>query len=335
MRAPDKIDLNLSERRKINFINKGFLPTHLIQQSTDTLVQWVNLSEEIPLEPFFERTVIKAITLHRSPFFYSSLDALTRTNERTASLPKGMIFHMSRCGSTLLTNMFNKLEGTWAFGEPELLDEVFSIHNGENDQEVMNLLRTVLQIYSHQTAKKKNCVVKFPSYVTFTLPGIVKALPEIPRLFLYRDPVEVLASNLKSPEQYWIYMTELVGMDRESITEQNTPLINCALALKETCEFFVRHFDQNSMVINYSQICDPDTAPTVWNSILTKFNIEATSKDIAKSLAELKVYSKNQNEMFSSDSKKKKDNASAAVHAAAEKYLMPVYKKLESLNVIG
>lgn len=120
-------------------------------------------------------------------------------------LPKGLIFHVSRCGSTLFTKALARSprnlvinqggplqEGFWAFitdqwqHPPEI--------NERNIRMLQNLVRLMAR---RRRPEYEYGFVKFISWNIIYLDLICAAFPDAAALYLYRDPVEVIANVLQ------------------------------------------------------------------------------------------------------------------------------------------
>lgn len=119
--------------------------------------------------------------------------------------PSGFIFHTSRCGSTLtakalarsprhvVINQGGPLQrGFWAAITREWTCD--ATPDPENLTAFRNL---VLAMTRRRRPQQDRSFVKFISWNTLYANFIMAAFPQMPALFLYRDPVEVVASVLR------------------------------------------------------------------------------------------------------------------------------------------
>jgi hypothetical protein len=162
----------------------GGLPISL---GANGVAEWIDAGD-LPLpEPFFEDSV-RAIL--RNPY--------ARFSRRTAPLPdaskppSGLIFHVSRCGSTLAARMLSAA-GLRVLSEPPPLDA--AIQSGQ-----------IARVRSIAAALGAGMpyILKLDAWHIHALPLIRLALPETRWIFLYRDPVEVLASHARSPGRHML-----------------------------------------------------------------------------------------------------------------------------------
>ncbi len=119
--------------------------------------------------------------------------------------PSGFMFHISRCGSTLtgkalarsprhlVINQGAPLQrGFWATITRDWAED--AVPSAENLKAFRNL---VLAMTRRRFAQEERAFIKFISWNTLYMDFALAAFPQVPALFLYRDPVEVIASVLR------------------------------------------------------------------------------------------------------------------------------------------
>ncbi|MGH9829144.1 MAG: hypothetical protein ACREDR_38485, partial [Blastocatellia bacterium] len=281
-------------------------------------------------EPFFIRNVMGRILMPDPRFAISPVSVLLQAEEVLESLrPNGFVFHMSACGSTLLANMFRALPGTISLGEPNVLYDILALSRTEDADPAVKLFRNcVSALGQKRLGTERHYVIKFGSATTLFLPLILQAFPDVPRIFLYRDPVEVLVSNMKNPGQEWLFEAELTGLDNRTMTEENTVLENCAIALKHTIQAFIDNSEGNHLIVNYNQF-----SPALIERILSFFGIAASQTELESMLAAGEGHAHNRQAAFQPDAQDKQNAASAKLRRVAVEQLGQVYEQLESMKV--
>jgi hypothetical protein len=119
--------------------------------------------------------------------------------------PSGLIFHVSRCGSTLTAKAIARSPRHVVLNQAGPLQRGFwaTITNdweGEAKPTPENLKafrNLVLAMARRRRPDQRYSFVKFISWNTLYLDFISKAFPEVPAVFLYRNAVEVIASVLR------------------------------------------------------------------------------------------------------------------------------------------
>jgi len=120
--------------------------------------------------------------------------------------PRGFIFHVSRCGSTLMGKALASVETFESINQPSVLQHGFWewITRGWRDKtsealqgRPLNPRRFQNLIYlltRPRVLGTRHTFIKFISWNSIFTDFIREAFPEVPALFMYRHPAEVIAS---------------------------------------------------------------------------------------------------------------------------------------------
>ncbi|HZY58394.1 MAG TPA: hypothetical protein VFE56_01445, partial [Candidatus Binataceae bacterium] len=101
-----------------------WIPAQVRWAPEGALVDWCHLGDLRFTAPFFEQTITAAMSHPFNLLFgvTTGLDALPPASFELR--PAGLIFHMSRCGSTLASRMLAALPRNVVLSEPVPLDQV-------------------------------------------------------------------------------------------------------------------------------------------------------------------------------------------------------------------
>lgn len=108
--------------------------------------------------------------------------------------PAGFIFHLSRCGSTLVSGCLSELESTCVFSESPLLTELL-LDNTLSAAERKNNLRVFINLQAAAYPHRPQMIIKWNAWDIFHWELICSLYPQVPCLFLVRNPIEILASH--------------------------------------------------------------------------------------------------------------------------------------------
>lgn len=119
--------------------------------------------------------------------------------------PTGFIFHVSRCGSTLVAKAVARSEHNIVINQGGPLQRGFwsKLTNDwrhalePTPENLARFRRLVLAMTRKRRSNQTTSFVKFISWNVLYLDFISRAFPDVPCVFLYRDPVEVIASVMK------------------------------------------------------------------------------------------------------------------------------------------
>ena len=128
----------------------------------------------------------------------TSITPLTTGQVTSAPLqPAGFIFHLSRCGSTLVSGCLAELDNTCVLSESPLLTELL-LDDSLDEKTKQHLLPQFIHLQSVTSPGRHNIIIKWNAWDIFFWPLIRSLYPQVPVLFLVRNPVEILASHQRS-----------------------------------------------------------------------------------------------------------------------------------------
>lgn len=116
----------------------------------------------------------------------------------------GAIFHVSRCGSTLLAQNLKATERAVVLSEPPFLRILRGrIHDTVTPDQALRAVALALsQWLGWAEAQGKRLIVKFNSQVHVVRAELMNALEGAQFLFLHREPAPVLESIMRGPPPY-------------------------------------------------------------------------------------------------------------------------------------
>jgi len=183
---------------------KHWIPFDLMPNSGNPLCRWIYLGNQLFTEPFFMDTVAKCFSLpQNSPPFrtVTDLDALANFAPQVPSLaPTAFVFHLSRCGSTLLTQLLSENRQHIVVSEAPLFDQILRLYNPEDETQRLSMLQNAIQLVGQKRFEEQaRYFIKWDSWHLFFLEEIRSLYPTVPMIFLKRDLSAVIASHRKLP----------------------------------------------------------------------------------------------------------------------------------------
>jgi hypothetical protein len=298
------------------------------------MVDWCHAGDVPFTDPFFEQTIASLVQLPFNLLFrhQTPIDDLPKINAALPGLkPAGFIFHWSRCGSTLISQMLAAMPQNLVLSEPHLLDFVFRAHpQGArvSDGQRINWLRELIGALGQKRRNEHTrCFVKFDSWHTLRLPLIRRAFPDVPWVFVYRDPVEVLVSHEKEPAAQMmpgLIEPRLLGLNPEDLGQMPRDEY-CARVLAAISQAaLAQSAGETVQFVNYRALPD-----AVFSSILPFFKVTCNASE-CESLRDIARYhAKEPSVPFSPDSAAKQQDASEGIRQLSEQWLRPLYQKME------
>jgi hypothetical protein len=314
----------------------GWLPTRAAPHAGALYVHWAYFGARRLRQPFFESEVHSCAFQppNRLLRYVTSIEKLAAWLERRPYLqPSGFIFHMSRCGSTLVSQMLAALPSNLVISEASPIDTVVQASHGWPDLDEARhaaWLSSIVGAFGQQRGgDERRYFVKLDCWHTLALPLFRRAFPAVPWVFLYRDPVEVLASQVSQPGTQML--PRGIGPDLYGIERSYGPGAAedyYARVLAKVCEPVLRHYGQGgALLVNYREL-----PQALFTAILPHFGVACGEADRAAMTEATRYDAKTPSLTFAPDSEAKQRGASAATRAAAERWLHDPYSRLEALR---
>lgn len=313
------------------------LPVDAVVEQGRPAIEWLDMTGVTLTEPFFHQTVARVKETRNSVL--SDLNELIRFEKGTDSLaPSGFIFHTSRCGSTLLANACRMLSGSLVVAEAPVVDKLISRFFTDTDDEKKELLYSVLlrcavsALGQRRFGKERHYFIKFAVASILQFSRIRRIWPTVPVVFLYRDPVETMVSNLRNvPEWMTIDSNPATSAAIAGVKEEDLRAVSsdefCARALGRFYDAVAASRDDNSLLCNYNELSAEKLL-----RLINFFGVSATEEESEKIRASTQVYSKDPARTFQRDGDLKKANAPERVKQLAERWAMPPYQRLVELQ---
>jgi hypothetical protein len=329
--APDP--LGLSRRTLTPVMSRrwpppDWLPIAIAQDGRGLAVDWAYFGDARLDEPFFELSIRRALRqpLNRLVRYRTSLEDLTAGAIGEDGAPQGFIFHLSRCGSTLVAQMLAAMPGHSVISEAPPINDI--LLNGGDERNARALAAIVRAYCRKRTGEARKPFVKLDSWHVLFLPLFRRAFPDVPWVFLYREPLEVLVSQQRRRGLQAIpgvLAPSVFGIDAGDASEMDA---YCALVLKSICRAAAEHFKLGGgILVHYRELPE-----AVVGRILPHFGARAREADREAMRRVARYDVKTPHREFSSDGEDKQREASEALRRLAETHVAEAYARLEVLR---
>jgi len=280
----------------------------------------------------------------------------------------GIVFHESRCGSTLVANLLQSLNPQENIVYSESGPPVTILRLADATEKARatvlsqaaaaTVLQDVVYLMSRTTTvQKRRVFFKIQSIGTLSLPVVRRAFEKTPWVFVYRNPTEVLMSHLAQagkrancvqtqhrgsvPDRIHSVVQQYGGGGGGSNNPRDLSIEEyCAAHLATLTEMAAKELEllqeqgstARGMAINYDELPE-----ILWHEILPKvFDIHDISPQAQERMEEAsKSYSKGRGSKahatFEGDSQRKQETASTAIQQAARTFLEPSFQRLQML----
>lgn len=287
-----------------------------IRAAGDPVVDWAIVGEPLT-DPFFEQTADRAMRRPFNRVFARStpLGVLRQLGAHALPLtPDGFVFHMSRCGSTLVAQMLAALASSIVVSEAQPLDAIVALYRAGrlSEDDAVVTLRGVLSALGRPRLGERRLFVKFHASHVLELPLLARAFPHVPWVFLFREPRAVLSSQAQT------LGAETFGGETGVVPDEQL----AASAVAGYCEAALRHASiGRSSFVEYARLPD-----AVFDEILPFFGVRLEDGDAER----LNVVARRDTKRPGEFASREQPSPSPRIDELAARLLDPAYEALRA-----
>lgn len=244
-----------------------WIPYNLVYHDNKAACEWLYLDNEPFTEPFFADTVwaCRSRDINRKKQkVVSSLDMLPEWGNGIDHVqPSAFIFHVSRCGSTLLSQFLSLDQKHIVLSEVPFLDQLLRIPFDDKYDMVslsQEWFQTAIPFYARKrNGTEQHLFIKTDCWHIFFYRRLRQLYPDTPFILLYRSPDEVFRSQQKQRGMQavpGIVQPWIMGLRLEEGDPALTDLdLYFSQVLEKILEEFVDVYkkDHRTLLVNYSE----------------------------------------------------------------------------------
>ena len=165
------------------------------------VVEWCDFGDMAFTDPFFIHTYFRLCEADPEvQHVHTGPESLKQAMGADGLTPGGFIFHMSRCGSTLVSRLLGNCDSVLALGEPDPVLGMLEFPETIPERTRQSWLRDLLLALGRPRRNTERFfLIKFTSFHLFHLPLIRRIFPQVPWIFIYREPAAVMTSIKRKP----------------------------------------------------------------------------------------------------------------------------------------
>ena len=337
LNRPDVLGLSRWEAAPVEldgWPGPGWLPARAVPSGGAPAIDWAWFGDEPLRDPFFEGAVRRATALPMNRLLRTrtTIEALVAGYRAEPEVRlDGLIFHLSRCGSTLIAQMLMAAPSNHVLSEPEPFDAVlqWAALSGVPQDEAVLALRAIVAAMGRQRQQAGGgYVIKLDAWHLLSLPLLRAAFPDTPWLFVFRNPVEILVSLGWMPgagATHGALTTSLANIpDAESLSLT----AYAGEYLARLCESALDHWHLGGgLAVDYR-----DLPGAVTDQIARHFNLHPGAADLAAMTAAGAMDAKAPDRKFAPDTQSKQQAANAEQRDIAERRLAGLYVRMQELR---
>lgn len=173
--------------------HEGWLPARAALHPTGLYLALRDIAAAELQDPFMQETVLRVAA--PEAYVQVARGDLGKADPRTA--PAGLVFHVARCGSTLVSQLLKQHGAAVVYAEPLPVNEILLPPQAWPRSELVAALRSLGDAFARHA--RAPYVLKLSSWNTFYCDIVADAFPATPWVLCVRDPVEVGVSLLDQP----------------------------------------------------------------------------------------------------------------------------------------
>jgi hypothetical protein len=179
-----------------------------------------------------------------------------------------------------------------------------------------------------RSGEERHVFVKLDSWPALALPLFRRAFPTEPWIFLYRDPLEILVSQLRRRGMHMVpgLTGDIFGFEASQVTA--APEIYCAQVLARICDGVLRDYrPDRALLVNYQEL-----PAALWTAVMPHFRVPRTADDRAAMVDAAQYDAKSRRLRFSVDTDAKRNAATDQIRSAAQQ-LRGLHARLDALRL--
>lgn len=243
----------------------NWIPYKLVRENGQWICKWLYTADVPFTDPFFDETILKCKSHPSNSRVFNCVSTLADLPAFSGSLPSveptAFIFHISRCGSTLLSQMLSLDPDIISLAEVPLIDRLLRLlHNeeAEDEQVAKEALKATIALHGQKRkGNEKHLFIKLDSWHIFFYDVLHQLYPNVPCILLYRSPDEVLRSHQKHRGMHGVpgvIHPDIFGLTEDEIGELGLDEYTAAVLERYLVKFSeVARHDGRVLLLNYNE----------------------------------------------------------------------------------
>lgn len=282
----------------------NWIPYKLVEKDNEVFFEWIYLGDIKFQDPFFDETISRCKS-HKSNSkmikVLSTAENLIEWSNEIESVPlKALVFHVSRCGSTMLSQCLATSSENIMVSEGPIIDEILRSDYFDPEKKTL-LLKSVLKFLGQKRfTEQKNLILKLDAWHIFKADFLRSIFPKLPFALLYRNPNEVLKSHQKLAGMHMVpnvISPSVFGITVQEIEETDFQQYG-ALVLEKYFQGFLDFYesDHNVTILNYNE-----GMKNAIEKFISFIHVHYADEELEKMFERLKKHSKNEGVVFTGD----------------------------------
>jgi hypothetical protein len=315
----------------------GWIPVSV--DVAELTLSWLEMTADDLVDPMFQQTMSRVrrrappAREGRSDFNF----LFDYAGPRPSIVPSGIIFHLSRCGSTVLSNSLRHAPNAIVLSECPLISDLClaTLLHPHRTELLTNLIASAVSVIASSSARRDaRLVIKCASVDLLSIHVLRRIWPSVKAALIIRDPREISVSQIRKPSN-WMKWRSSVPLESRFIEWNNDNSLlrmdqeeYCARVLAGLCECAESLLrEEGCIVVDYESLC-----PRKLSEIAAFFGLAVTPADLE---TDVLLYSKDplRRRRFVEDREDKLREVTPSMRAALDRYVTHRYLRLKTLAV--
>ncbi len=233
-------------------------------------------------DPFVESTIERVSGDEKELQFELDISMDVDSERLRCISPIGIVYHVSSCGSTLISQLLKCAQGVAVYSQPDIVSQVLLPPHTRERATMIKMLRGIANAFSNHAGG--NYIWKLESWNVCFADLLTEAFPFTPWVFSIRDPIDVGISviNTSDPPLWFKLFGSATNPFAPCVTSHGAFEVSTARYFAAfytaMCECVIKNNTRKSgIIVPY------DTLPSaVWENVAPHFGVGLTSPDIEK-----------------------------------------------------
>ena len=328
---------NLANLENPAILSKAWLPVDAVIINGRPGLLWLDMADVSLTEPFYQQTVERVKAQNNRRELFTEFDVLLQLEKILDSVPPtGFIFHSSRCGSTLVANACRAINGSIVLSEANPIEKLVARFITDAADKVKESLYSIFlrgvvhALGQRRTGSEQHLFIKFSCCSFAQIERIRRIWPRVPWIFLYRDPIETIVSNVADVPPWLLdndrrVLASITGAAPQEVVEMRIEEL-CARTIGSFYSLAHRLANDTGLLLNYNQL----SLPVIF-SVLQFFNVSPSIEERETITRTSRIYSKEVSgtRAFVADADAKQQLASDLIREMATRWASEPHRLLE------
>jgi hypothetical protein len=306
-------------------------PVALNLTSPTPSIDWGDFGTVRFCDPFFNQTVNRWAGGQPPPrVVRTDLGALAQFDGAVGCDPCGLIFHMSRCGSTLLSRLLATMSQTLVMSEPQPLNSLLTGLKATADQTAQaQALRCLIRALGCRRFDENVYLLKLSSWNIRRLHLFRIAFPAAKIVFVQREPATVMAS-IRADAPSWLQLRRnpemaesLFNIPADAVAQYDDDEF-AAHALAAILDTARNATEQGALIVDYAEL-----ASATWTRVAPFLGIDVTAQDMMRMQDEARYYAKDPGKRIFTGDPPERRHLDPRIIDLAARIVEPVYRELD------